>query len=152
MDTTLASVHQFHQEFDIPVNNKPTIPGGYLRIELLQEELNELYEACYKSDLVKVADALADLQVVLDGAFLEYGMGKAKIHLVAEAMRANMTKKELVEIEEEQTQEEKDLKISPRLRRELKVIKNNSGKVLKGNQYVPPDFKSVLEQMYGPIS
>ena len=46
-----------------------------LRVNLLREELKELEAAIADNDLVEVADALADLQYVLSGAVLEFGLG-----------------------------------------------------------------------------
>ena len=42
---------------------------------MLQEEVQELADAIAADDLVEVADALGDIQYVLSGAVLEFGMG-----------------------------------------------------------------------------
>ena len=42
---------------------------------ILQEELNELKQAIDDNDLVEIADALCDIQYVLSGAILEFGLG-----------------------------------------------------------------------------
>ena len=70
-------VTEFHTLFDSPILDTPQIPDlkrAQLRVALLQEELNELQEAINTDDLVEVADAFADLQYVLSGAILEFGL------------------------------------------------------------------------------
>ena len=74
----LADVAEFHTTFHLPVLDTPQIPDAdrcRLRINLLREELKELEEAIADNDLVEAADAFADLQYVLSGAILEFGLG-----------------------------------------------------------------------------
>jgi predicted HAD superfamily Cof-like phosphohydrolase len=74
----LESVADFHDTFCCPVLTKPQIPDAKrckLRVNLIQEELNELKEAIATNDLVEVADALADIQYVLSGTVHEFGLG-----------------------------------------------------------------------------
>ena len=71
----LRDVAAFHRLFKAPVVVSPAIPDAKrcaLRVELLQEELNELKEAISQNDLVEVADALADIQS-LPGPFTSSG-------------------------------------------------------------------------------
>lgn len=91
----LNQVAKFHSTFKHPILNTPQIPSEQrcnLRVELLQEELNELKEAIANNDLVEVADALCDLQYVLAGAVLEFGMGEKFVTLFNEVQRSNMSK------------------------------------------------------------
>ena len=91
----LKGVADFHRLFDLPVLDEPTIPSkerSLLRINLLEEELKELKEAIEANDLVEVADAFCDLQYVLSGAILEFGMGKKFRKLFKEVQRSNMSK------------------------------------------------------------
>lgn len=96
--TTPDSINQvaaFHTLFDAPILLNPQIPTAQrcqLRVELIQEELNELKEAIANNDLVEVADALCDLQYVLSGAVLEFGMGEAFQNMFEEVQRSNMSK------------------------------------------------------------
>ena len=74
----LNSVAEFHRTFQHPILDNPQIPHKdrcKLRVALLQEELNELKDAIADNDIVEVADALADIQYVLSGAILEFGLG-----------------------------------------------------------------------------
>src|SRR5690606_10129149 len=73
----------------------PAIPSEdrcKLRVSLLAEELKELEEAILQRDLVEVADALCDIQYVLSGAILEFGLGDKFKQLFEEVQRSNMSK------------------------------------------------------------
>lgn len=92
---SLSMVSEFHILFDAPILDTPQIPDikrAQLRVSLLQEELNELQEAIKNNDLVEVADALGDLQYVLSGAILEFGLGNNFADIFAEIQRSNMSK------------------------------------------------------------
>ena len=85
----LHDVAQFHRLFKVPVLSQPTIPDEkrrVLRVNLLQEELNELKVAIEQKDSVEIADALADLQYVLSGAIHEFGLGDRFSDLFAEVV------------------------------------------------------------------
>ena len=91
----LSGVSQFHQTFDLPVLSEPQVPDierCALRINLIEEELDELKEAIAANDIVAAADAFADLQYVLSGAILEFGLGKQFKALFDEVQRSNMSK------------------------------------------------------------
>lgn len=91
----LNQVAQFHQTFKHPIVDSPAIPAlerCKLRIELLTEELKELQQAVDNNDIVEVADALCDLQYVLAGAILEFGLGEKFKDLFDEVHRSNMSK------------------------------------------------------------
>lgn len=123
--SSLYMVAEFHAAFGAPLPQEPAIPPddrAQLRIDLMTEELNELVEAIAKGDIVAAADALTDLQVVLDGTFLEFGLGAAKTALVAEVHRANMSK----------------------LGADGKPVLRDDGKILKGPGYTPPDLAPIV--------
>lgn len=91
----LAEVAAFHRTFRLPILSAPAIPAKdrtRLRLNLLQEELEELREAIEENDIVEVADALADLQYVLSGAILEFGLGERFKAIFDEVHRSNMSK------------------------------------------------------------
>ncbi len=91
----LTHVAEFHRTFKHPVLPSPVIPSDErcaLRISLLAEELRELEEAIAQKDLVGIADALCDLQYVLSGAVLEFGLGELFKPLFEEVQRSNMSK------------------------------------------------------------
>lgn len=92
---SLNQVAEFHKTFNAPILDLPQIPSeerSYLRISLLQEELDELKKAIEDKNLVEIADALCDLQYVLSGAVLEFGLGEKFVELFDEVQRSNMSK------------------------------------------------------------
>lgn len=93
MQKSQQLVREFHEKFGVSIEPSPAIPSRgvcRLRVELLLEEVHELSLAMEECDLVGVADALADIQYVLDGAALCCGMDIEP--LVEEVHRSNMTK------------------------------------------------------------
>ena len=70
----------------------PVTIRAKLRIKLIQEELDELQEAVEQDDIIEAADALADLQYVLAGAILEFGLGSKFADIFDEVQRSNMSK------------------------------------------------------------
>jgi predicted HAD superfamily Cof-like phosphohydrolase len=92
---SLDLVAEFHGTFQHPVLPSPQIPAEdrcRLRVALLAEELKELEVAILEKDIVGVADALCDLQYVLSGAILEFGLGSKFNDLFNEVQRSNMSK------------------------------------------------------------
>jgi predicted HAD superfamily Cof-like phosphohydrolase len=92
---SLTSVALFHETFKHPVLPTPTVPDQSrceLRVALLAEELRELQEGIANKDIVEIADALCDLQYVLSGAILEFGLGEKFKALFDEVQRSNMSK------------------------------------------------------------
>lgn len=92
---SLSSVAEFHETFKHPILDKPSIPAAKraaLRVSLLTEELKELEQAIAAGDMVEIADAFCDLQYVLSGAILEFGLGGHFKALFEEVQRSNMSK------------------------------------------------------------
>jgi len=92
---SLNQVAEFHQTFKHPILDKPAIPNENrckLRVALIAEELKELEVAILEKDIVQVADALCDIQYVLSGAILEFGLGEKFKALFDEVQRSNMSK------------------------------------------------------------
>lgn len=91
----LNLVAEFHKTFKHPIQPGPVIPEENrcnLRVALLAEELKEMEVAILENNLVGVADALCDLQYVLSGAILEFGLGDKFKALFEEVQRSNMSK------------------------------------------------------------
>lgn len=91
----LNDVSKFHNTFNLPVLDHPTIPDEKrceLRINLLEEELKELKEAIENNDIIEVIDAFCDIQYVLSGAILEFGFGDKFKQFFEEVQRSNMSK------------------------------------------------------------
>ncbi|MFT6867041.1 MAG: putative HAD superfamily Cof-like phosphohydrolase [Cyclobacteriaceae bacterium] len=150
---SLNQVAAFHRTFEHPIISRPEIPSDArckLRVSLIAEELKELEEAIKDNDLVEIADALCDIQYVLSGAVLEFGMGEKFVDLFNEVQRSNMSKACLTEQEAQQTidyykkekgtdayYKEKDGKYL--------VYRTDDDKTLKSIKYSPANLKSILE-------
>jgi len=92
---TLNLVAEFHRTFKHPILDKPQVPDENrckLRVALIAEELKELEVAILEKDIVEIADALCDIQYVLSGAILEFGLGEKFKALFEEVQRSNMSK------------------------------------------------------------
>ncbi len=149
----LNDVAAFHRTFHLPVLDTPTIPDENrcaLRINLLQEELDELKEAIAQNDITAVADALSDLQYVLSGAILEFGLGAKFKALFEEVQRSNMSKvcEDLVTAEETITfYKDKDgtQGFIEESHTGFLVYRTTDKKVLKSVRYSPADLERILK-------
>lgn len=102
----LRLVAEFHRAFKHPIEPQPTIPSEdrcRLRVSLLAEEVKELEKAIADQDLTEIADALCDIQYVLSGAILEFGLADRFKALFEEVQRSNMSKACKTRAEAEQT-------------------------------------------------
>jgi predicted HAD superfamily Cof-like phosphohydrolase len=150
---SLNQVVDFHRTFKHPILDTPTIPAEdrcRLRIALLAEELKELEVAILEKDIVEVADALCDLQYVLSGAVLEFGLGEKFRDLFDEVQRSNMSKAcETVE-EAEATVAHYQAKGSECYYKEdngkFLVFRTSDNKTLKNINYSPADLSKILTQ------
>jgi len=149
----LNQVAEFHKTFNAPILDKPTIPSKErceLRISLLQEELNELKDAITDNDLVEIADALCDLQYVLSGAVLEFGLGEKFVKLFNEVQRSNMSKACANQQEADETiefyKEKGEDAFSEISGEKINVHRKSDHKVLKNKYYSPADLKSILDE------
>ena len=148
----LNSVAEFHYTFKHPVEKTPTIPGEErckLRIALLQEELRELQEAINDKDIIEVADALCDIQYVLSGAILEFGLGEKFKALFDEVQRSNMSKACLSMEEAEATvsfyQDKDGTECFIRaVDGRFLVYRKSDNKTMKSINYSPADLKGIL--------
>ena len=148
----LNSVAEFHKTFKHPILEEPQIPSEdrcKLRVALIAEELKELEEAISDNDLVEVADALCDIQYVLSGAILEFGLGDKFKTLFDEVQRSNMSKTCATMEEAQATQkfyQDKDGTESyiEESDGHFLVYRKGDNKTLKSVNYSPADLKSIL--------
>ncbi len=150
----LNQVADFHRTFRHPILEGPQIPSEdrcKLRVSLIAEELKELQEAIDDKDLVEIADALCDIQYVLSGAVLEFGLGEKFKTLFDEVQRSNMSKACESEEEAKQTvahyksQKNTDAYYEERDGKWL-VYREGDNKTLKSINYSPANLKSILEK------
>jgi predicted HAD superfamily Cof-like phosphohydrolase len=119
-----AAVAEFHTAFNLPMRSSPSLETEddlvKLRVALLEEEVGEFVTATEKGDLIGIADALADIVYVVYGTALTYGIDLDSV--LQEVHRSNMSK----------------------LAGDGKPLIREDGKVIKSDQYFPPDIASAL--------
>jgi predicted HAD superfamily Cof-like phosphohydrolase len=148
----LNLVAEFHKTFKHPVLDKPAIPGEdrcKLRVALIAEELKELEVAILEKDIVSVADALCDIQYVLSGAILEFGLGDKFSALFEEVQRSNMSKACRTEDEAKATVEhylKKDGTECYYKQEDGKwlVYRKSDNKTIKSINYSPADLDGIV--------
>ena len=121
--TNFEKVGLFMTTFGQEVKKKPSLSTdkiNNLRINLIEEELNEFKEAISKNDLKAAADALTDILYVTYGAGHAFGINLD--NCFEEVQKSNMSK----------------------LGSDGKPIYNEFGKVMKGPKYFKPDLKKFL--------
>jgi predicted HAD superfamily Cof-like phosphohydrolase len=151
---SLNQVAEFHRTFKHPILSAPAIPSEtrcQLRVSLIAEELKELEEAIRKKDIVEVADALCDIQYVLSGAILEFGLGQKFKDLFDEVQRSNMSKTCATEEEARQTAEHYRTKDGTECYYKQEgshwlVYRKSDNKTIKSINYSPANLKRFLEE------
>ena len=145
-------VEEFHKTFGAPILENPEIPSKErceLRVSLLQEELDELKKAIDDNNLVEITDAICDLQYVLSGAILEFGLGNKFNELFNEVQRSNMSKACDSEREALETllfYKHKDGTEGYYKEVEGKwLVYRDDDKILKSINYSPANLKDILE-------
>jgi predicted HAD superfamily Cof-like phosphohydrolase len=148
----LNQVAEFHQTFKHPILKEPTVPAEnrcQLRVALLAEELKELEVAILNKDIVEVADALCDLQYVLSGAILEFGLGEKFKALFDEVQRSNMSKTCKDEAEAKLTvahylQKDGTECYYQQEGKHWLVYRKSDNKTIKSIHYSPADLEKIL--------
>ena len=118
-------VKTFMNTYGQEVKERATFPENkivQLRIDLIEEELNELKEAVKNNDIVEVADALTDILYVTYGAGHAFGINLDKCF--EEVQNSNMSK----------------------LGDDGKPIYNEFGKVMKGPKYFKPNLEKLINE------
>ena len=121
--TNFEKVGLFMSTFGQDIKKKASLSSDKindLRINLIEEELNEFKEAISKKDLKEVADALTDILYVTYGAGHAFGINLDDCF--EEVQKSNMSK----------------------LGDDGNPIYNKLGKVMKGPKYFKPDLKKFL--------
>lgn len=148
----IKMVEEFHKTFNAPVLETPKIPSKErceLRVNLLQEELNELKQAIEDNNLVEISDALADLQYVLSGAILEFGLKDKFDTLFNEVQRSNMSKacntqQEAIETLLHYKQKDGTEGRYEEVNGKYIVYRNSDNKVLKSVGYSPANLEDII--------
>lgn len=122
---TIDLVQEFMETFEQECPKLITVFNNKLsifRLNLLREELAELSAALIEGSPEDVLDALTDLQYVLDGAYIAFGLAKYKNAAFNEVHKSNMAK----------------------LWSDGKVHKNEHGKIIKPPGWQKPDLDKVI--------
>ena len=126
MNNEQRMVREFHKSFGHDYRDQPdaNVELGVqsLRLDLIQEELEELNDAMLDRNIVEVADALADLLYVVYGTAVVYGINMEPI--VQEVHRSNMSKIAL----------------------DGSVEYDERGKVMKPETFEEPQLRGLLRQ------
>ena len=121
--SNFQSVKKFMETFGQEVKNKAEFPKEKivkLRLNLIEEELEEFREAIKKKDIKEVADALTDILYVTYGAGHAFGIDLDSCF--QEVQNSNMSK----------------------LGDDGKPIFNDQGKVMKGPKYFKPNLSKYI--------
>ena len=121
--TNFELVGDFMEAFGQDVQFEPTWPDfntRELRLELIQEELDELSDAVADRDMIQIADALTDLLYVVYGAGHSFGIDLDECF--QEVHASNMSK----------------------LGEDGRPLYREDGKVLKGPSFFEPDLEGIL--------
>ena len=122
--TNFEMVGVFMKTFGQEIKTKSELSSdkiNKLRINLIEEELDELKKAINDKDIKEVADALTDILYVTYGAGHAFGVNLDKCFL--EVQNSNMSKLGL----------------------DGKPIYNENGKVMKGPNYFKPDINKFIK-------
>jgi predicted HAD superfamily Cof-like phosphohydrolase len=149
----LNLVAEFHKTFKHPILPSPSIPSEdrcKLRVALIAEELKELEVAILEKDIVEIADALSDIQYVLSGAILEFGLGEKFSALFEEVQRSNMSKACISEDEAKATVEFYKKKDGTECYYKEEagkwlVYRKSDNKTIKSINYSPANLQGILK-------
>lgn len=117
-------IKQMMQAYEQDVPTVPAFPSDAVqqfRLELINEELSELYQAALREDLTAYLDGIIDLLVVVIGAGVAHGLPIEKGW--EEVLRSNLSK----------------------IPTDGKLVKRKDGKILKPDTYSAPNLHEVLK-------
>jgi len=121
--SNFESVGDFMEAFGQEVLCKPTLPNidlSALRLDLIDEEVQELRDGLGKRSMLEIADALTDILYVVYGAGHAFGIDLDECF--CEVHRSNMTK------------------LGP----DGRPIYREDGKILKGENYSEPNLQQFV--------
>ena len=125
MEKQISQVKEFQLAFGQGIEESNFIiesSRAVLRQNILQEEVNELWDASIQGDIVEVADAIIDCMYILLGTAHEFGIADRLVACFNEVHRSNMSKLDV----------------------NGKPVYRADGKVIKGEFYSKPDLASII--------
>ncbi len=125
MKEQLIQVKAFQKAFEQTLNDNPTLLSQeeyFLRYDLAQEELDEYMDAVIVDDIVEILDSLVDQAYILFGTINSHGLQEQFLKAFDLVHENNMSK----------------------LDKDGKVLKNEAGKVIKPEGFVPVDLTKLF--------
>lgn len=150
----LDSVRAFHETFGMPVASSfdPLLFENHklikLRIDLIEEELQELKDAIDQKDRKEVIDALADILYVTYGAGVSLGIDLTEAFRLVHV--SNMSKADLTEedakksVQAYQDDPRYDSPAYKKVGSRYVIFNKSTGKTLKSLRYGPVDLSPLL--------
>jgi len=95
MQKQLNLVKEFHEKFQVPVLNEPSLipeDRSNFRYELMNEEVGEYLEGTEKGDLENIAKELCDILYAVYGTILEHGLQDKIEDIFEEVHNSHMSK------------------------------------------------------------
>lgn len=143
MNINTNKVQQFQELFDT-VTETPNFEAMQLRIDLLQEELNELRDAFLEGDLVEIADAYGDILFLTIGGVIRNGFSSKFEAIFDEICESNLSKSDETICDALKTRDkyleqniETYFKLNPNFNKYV-TYRKSDGKVLKSHSYNKP--------------
>lgn len=154
MNKDLKQVKEFHLTSGHPIRETPQLiprAEAALTVRLIKEELSELEDAIIVDDLLEVADALTDIQYLVNGAFLRFGLAGLKEKLFDEVQRSNMskfctTKEEAEKAVDDATTQDGSQWYYESVGRKYVLYRNSDDKIMKGPNYSKPNLNTILDE------
>jgi len=122
MEKELEQLKKFHTKFNSTWQEVPSLVGGSirdLRISLMKEEMDEVFQAMKEGNIEHIAKEIADVLYAIYGTIGSYGFAKKMPEVFDEVHRSNMTKTPAV---------------------------GGDTKALKGEGFVKADINSILQK------
>lgn len=150
MQRIADGVYDFNNKNGMLINTVPTIPDKSYAIDFwynfMLEELKEYKEAFENNDIVGISDSFVDLEYVLHGGILAFGLKDKFLELFDEVQASNMSKSCKTEQEAIDTcaainaKDGWDCYYEPK-GNDFIVKRISDGKVMKSINYFKPNLK-----------
>lgn len=150
MNIVTDKVKQFQQTFD-SINHNPNLDAMQLRINLIQEELDELHEAFLQGDMVEIADAYGDILFLTLGGIIKNGFETNFEQIFDEICESNLSKADDTMADAMKTYTkyvelgvETYFNINPETMKYV-TYRKDDGKILKSHNYNKVNLKKFIQ-------
>ena len=124
--SSTRKLRAWHHAFGVPAPTVPTLDAERvrLRFKLLREEIDEAERAALDGNVAATVHELTDVQYVLDGTFVEFGVDALKVKAFNAVHKANMSK----------------------LGEDGRPVYREDGKVMKGPKFKAADIAGIMRR------